>query len=356
MIQIQDDNMNQSASVPQMPSSQTPSDQSAQPAAQPAQSSAEIDQLLEELDRLSKDLNEKPATNEPSRGYEMPKSDETVSSSTPVTPAEPVVSETTPMADSADTNKNAPASDEKFDFDTFLADLEKKIDQESKQNESAAPSQKAAPAEPAAPAKAPTSDEVIEDFPDSEDFSDDLDVQDSFDNFRKNRPAADLEDDKDDSADRDESTVEPAQSEPNAEELKAQNIFEMLGLTNISDEEKNQFLDELESMIWEDFVVHDLELLLTSEEYAGAREILDKPNREEEKKEALIVYLEKLVPDLDEVLYDKALELKSEMMGERLNKMREGADQAVLDKVKEVEDLISQNRWKSAVSLLNQLS
>jgi hypothetical protein len=142
-----------------------------------------------------------------------------------------------------------------------------------------------------------------------------------------------------------------------SEELKAQNIFDMLGLMNIEDEEKNQFLDELEAMIWDDFVTHDLELLLTSEEYAGAREILDtKVQSEAQQKENLIVYLEKLVPDLDEVLYDKALELKSEMMGERLAKMKESADGTTLAKIKEVEGLISQNHWKSAVSLLNQLS
>jgi len=112
----------------------------------------------------------------------------------------------------------------------------------------------------------------------------------------------------------------------------------------------------LEAMIWDDFVVHDLELLLTSEEYVGARKILDdKVQKEDEKKENLIIYLEKLVPDLDEVLYDKALELKSEMMGERLSKMKENADEATLSKIKEVENLISQNLWKSASTLLNQL-
>jgi hypothetical protein len=287
---------------------------------QPAHSDAEINQLLAELDRLSKDLDEKPV----SGSNELPKKEEVVAAANPVASTDPATPNTT----------KTPASDEKFDFDSFLSDLEKKIDQESKKNESGEMSGTAPVS-----SKAPSSDEVIEDFPDPEDFSND---------FRKNRSATDLE----------ESSLEKssASEEPVAEELKAQNIFEMLGLAKISDEEKNQFLDELESMIWDDFVVHDLELLLTSEEYAGAREILDKPNQDDEKKEALIAYLDKLIPDLDEVLYEKALELKSEMLAERLSKMKDGADQATLDKVKEAENLISQNRWKSAVSLLNQLS
>ncbi|AKM81771.1 MAG: hypothetical protein UT13_C0001G0812 [Candidatus Pacebacteria bacterium GW2011_GWF2_38_9] len=313
MIQIQDDNINQSASVSQPQSSSNSSDQSAQP----AQSNAEIDQLLAELDRLSKDLDEKPV----SSGNEVLKKEETVEYPSPAT------------------------SDEKFDFDGFLSDLEKKIDQESKRNEPGEISEMTPTA-----SKEPTSDEVIEDFPDPEDFADD---------FRKNRSATDLEDDREDMPEQGSelsSETFSASEEPTAEELKSQNIFEMLGLTKISDEEKNQFLDELESMIWDDFVVHDLELLLTSEEYAGAREILDKPDQDDEKKEALIAYLDKLIPDLDEVLYEKALELKSEMLAERLSKTKDGADQATLDKVKEAEDLISQNRWKSAVSLLNQLS
>ena len=144
--------------------------------------------------------------------------------------------------------------------------------------------------------------------------------------------------------------------ELNSEELKAQNIFDMLGLADIEDEEKNKFLDELESMIWEDFITHDLELLLTSEEYKQARRILDENDKEEtQQKEDLIAYLEGLIPDLDEVLYDKALELKSEMMGERLAKMKAEADTATLEEIKKVEDFISQNKWRSAAALLNEI-
>jgi len=102
--------------------------------------------------------------------------------------------------------------------------------------------------------------------------------------------------------------------------------------------------------------MHDLELVLTSEEYAGALKILDaEDQKNNEKKENLIVYLEKILPNLDEILYDKALELKSEMMAERLSQMKKNADEATLAKIKEVENLISQNKWKSASLLLNQL-
>ena len=304
MIQIQDDIVSQSASptssVTQGVQASQPIPQSTPQPAPQKDNTAEIDQLLAELDKLSKNFEEKSA----------PVKSEVVTQAAPVQ-AEPVKVE--PV-------KNDDKSAEKFDFDSFLTDLESKIDAESNKNK---------PAEVQELADPQKSDE-----------------------FRKNRPALDVQ-----STDEEVKEDVAVSDEANEEELKSQNIFTMLGLMNITDEEKNQFLDELEAMIWDDFVVHDLELLLTSEEYTGARKILDNADiNKDEVKENLIVYLEKLIPDLDEVLYDKALELKSEMMGERLGKMKESADEAVLAKVKEVENLISQNLWKSASLLLNQLS
>lgn len=340
MIQIQDDNFNQSAPAPSLNQSPSPSTDNNSP-----DKSSNIDQLLAELDELSKNLEEKPSI----------QSRENFSNAKPAT-SEPVAVEKT---ESLDESKVDSPADEKFDFDGFLSDLEKKID-EQQTNENSSNDIKMA-------------DQATVDFPDSG-KSTDIDKALGFqgspvsNDFRKNRPTFDPQN-QDEVVDETRSEVKdeirneavasepPAKPETDSEELKAQNIFEMLGLEKISDEEKNQFLDDLESMIWDDFVAHDLELLLTSEEYAGAREILGKQNQNEtQQKEDLIAYLEKLIPDLDEVLYDKALELKSEMMGERLAKMKENADAVVLAKIKEAESLISQNRWKSAVSLLNQLA
>lgn len=302
MIQIQDDNFNQSASAPS--STSTPS------SSVKAQSNNEtqIDELLAELDKLSKNLEEKPS--------ESVKMDTT--SVTDSVAEKPVVKEPS----------ITPKSDEKFDFDAFLSDLEKKIDQETNRSSSVT----------------------------SSDLEDAENLSEMNSDFRKNRPSIDIDSQVDDALGETDQKDSSAIT-TNSEELKAQNIFEMLGLMHISDEEKNQFLDDLESMIWDDFVAHDLELLLTSEEYAGVSQILDDKSKEAvQQKEDLLVYLEKLVPDLDEVLYDKALELKSEMMGERLVKMKETANETVLASIKQAEDLISQNRWKSAVSLLNTLN
>lgn len=298
---------------------------------------AEIDRLLAELDELSKNL-EGQVTNQGQNEVKAVKNEVKTESSQTV---QPVLSATEPapahnqFKDKDDDVVEAGAKvgdqmtqeEEKFDFDAFLDDLEKKIDEESAKIKAAKSSEDVA-------------DEVQEDF-------------------RKNRSTSAIPDDSEQETVSKAPLTPPVSEEQNSktsdesEELRAQNIFEMLGLANISDEEKNQFLDELESMIWDDFVVHDLELLLTSEEYVKAREILDSASDETKKKEDLIVYLEGIVPDLDEVLYEKALELKSEMMGERLSKMKEGADEATLAKVKQAESLISRNLWRQAANLLN---
>lgn len=326
MIQIQDDqSLNQNTSAPVMPPAPgAPSTSASVPPVSSAPTSAptntaEIDRLLAELDKLSKELD---AQKQPSAPVMAP------SAPAPATPS--MVSAPSPQASESPVKENT--TEEKFDFDAFLADLEKKIDEQAKQSKT----------EPGAPITPPVIPQT----------------NDSTDQFRQNRATAPL--DVSAAPVVPKESVEQAKSsaddKEDAEDLKSQNIFDMLGLANITDEEKSQFLDELELMIWDDFVIHDLELLLTSEEYGKARAMLDDASKsEDERKEDLVVYLEKLIPDLDEVLYEKALELKSEMMAERLAKLKESADPKAIERVKQAEDMIRQNRWRSAAVALNTL-
>lgn len=326
MIQIQNDNINPTAVVSKPVSdpnsnlqdflaaasnsisTATPASASDTTISAPTESSADIDQLLADLDKLSRELDEKGGHNS---GEEAPISPSVV----PDPPAED--------SQVKSVEENKVKTDEEFDFDAFLSDLEKKIDKETEKKD----------------VESSTEDGTE-------------------DSFRQNRVAPNLEENEEKVIESTNPVADNSKTTPeadlNQEDLKSQNIFDMLGLTNISNEEKDGFLDELEEMIWSDFTTHDLQLILTAEEYTGAKAILDKSGDETQRKEDLIVYLDKLIPDLDEVLYEKALELKSEMVGERLKKLKsKGAN---LEEIKEAEDLISQNRWKSAVSLLNQLS
>ncbi len=139
------------------------------------------------------------------------------------------------------------------------------------------------------------------------------------------------------------------------ESLEAQNIFVMLGVEEGSDEERESFLDELQSVIWEDFLEKDAELLITSEEKKGLDELKAKELSEEEKQEEIVAYLEKLIPDLEEILLEKALELKEDLFRERLKDMKEHF-QGKEDTLKEItgaEELLMQGKWKAATKRLN---
>lgn len=143
------------------------------------------------------------------------------------------------------------------------------------------------------------------------------------------------------------------------EALENQNIFTMLDIKDQDETEREKFLEELENLIWDNFIEVELPLLLNSEEKNQADQILaDTSKTEDERKEALLVYLEKFIPNLDEVMYKKALTLKKEMFEERLAKMRRQADEEhnlnLMADLDQIQELIKAGRYKTAVELLNK--
>jgi hypothetical protein len=144
----------------------------------------------------------------------------------------------------------------------------------------------------------------------------------------------------------------------NSQTLEDQNIFFLLGVDDGTDEEKESFLDELQQVIWEDFLENDVQLLITAEENQGLKQIQSKTGlSEEDKQEEMVVYLEKLIPDLEEIMLEKAMELKEDMIKERLAGMREYyTDQPLeLKQLDEADNLIKVNRWRDAAAILNSL-
>ncbi|MGD9128951.1 MAG: hypothetical protein PVJ09_00455 [Candidatus Woesebacteria bacterium] len=144
-----------------------------------------------------------------------------------------------------------------------------------------------------------------------------------------------------------------------SEDLEDQNIFFLLGVTDGTDEEKEKFLDELQQVIWEDFLDNDLNLLTTEEEYQKVETILSNPAKTDlEKQEEVLSFLEGLIPDLEEIMLEKALELKEELVKERIAGMKEyyAGQQASSDRVLEAESLLRQNKWYSMAKILNSLN
>ncbi len=148
------------------------------------------------------------------------------------------------------------------------------------------------------------------------------------------------------------------ESKTQSESLEDQNIFFLLGVTDGTDEQKEAFLDELQQTIWEDFVEHDVKLLLTTEEFAQfEREKASAGTDNLQIQEKLMAYLEPKIPDLEDILLEKALELKADMVRERIAGLKEyhAGKTDVLSKIEEAEQHLNQGKWHQAATILNGL-
>ena len=143
-----------------------------------------------------------------------------------------------------------------------------------------------------------------------------------------------------------------------SEELEDQNIFYMLGVLDGTPEQRETFLDELQQVIWEDFLEYDVKLLITKEEQSQLDAILAAASSNElEKQEKIVVFLEKLIPDLEEIMLEKALELKEEMIRERVKGMKEYYKEKPesLTQIGSAEEMMNVGKWYSAATLLNSI-
>lgn len=154
----------------------------------------------------------------------------------------------------------------------------------------------------------------------------------------------------------------PSSAQPTSsamsQSLEDQNIFFLLGVTNGTDQEKESFLDELQQVIWEDFLENDVELLITEEEMTELKGIMaQKEVGNLELQEKIIVFLEKLIPDLEEIMLEKALELKEDMARERVAGMREyfASDATKLAGIDAAEKKMNDGQWRDAAQMLNTL-
>lgn len=152
-----------------------------------------------------------------------------------------------------------------------------------------------------------------------------------------------------------EETTTPNQSET----LEDQNIFFLLGVTDGTEAQREAFLDELQQVIWEDFLEYDVKLLITSEEMTQLQTLLDsQTDKDLEKQEKIVVYLEKLIPDLEEIMLEKALELKEEMVRERAVGLHQyyAEKPEKIERVEEAEKLMDAGKWYTAAHMMNSLS
>ena len=340
---------------------------------------ADVDELLNQLEALSQEIAAKTVVDQPQLEE---KKDQPQLEAAPTPPAlagsdEPQL----PASQQTDGQKKD------LDLDKFISELETKIAEKDEGTTpgEAAPQSQTQPIEPWPEPAKPQSEPAEPQLEPAESPVQPVtepaikEEQSNFpDNFSRQRPSLDLSEVEEKEAPsltlnngRLEPTPEPTpeptaepSAEPtpepvNEEDLEKQNIFAMLGLKNLEESEKEAFLADLEQLIWDNFVEVELPLLLNSEQKAQADQILaDQSKAENERREALLAYVEPFIPNLDEVMYKKALSLKKEMFEERVKKMRDQATEennlSLMADLDQIQELIAAGRYKTATELLNK--
>jgi oligoribonuclease NrnB/cAMP/cGMP phosphodiesterase (DHH superfamily) len=134
--------------------------------------------------------------------------------------------------------------------------------------------------------------------------------------------------------------------------LEDQSIFDLVGDTDGSKDEREKFLDELQKVVWDDFLDNDVELLLTEEELRPLENIVTRQDVDQiTKQQDIVKYLESKIPDLEEIMLEKALKLKEDLLQERIAGMEQFyADKPVaLEKIKDAKVAIASGLYYDAV-------
>ncbi len=142
-----------------------------------------------------------------------------------------------------------------------------------------------------------------------------------------------------------------------AQQLAITDIFSLLGIEGTTDEDREAFLNQLQDAIWEEVVEDELLETMTDEEVDSIEQtIVNEEITADEKRNTLFGMLSSKVPNLEEKLAETTNRLKYELLGERVDGLREfyaeNAEQlGVLD---QAEQLIETGKVAEAISLLNK--
>jgi hypothetical protein len=143
-----------------------------------------------------------------------------------------------------------------------------------------------------------------------------------------------------------------------SEQLQKMSIFEMLGVQG-TEEEKEAFLSEVQDVIWQDVVENDLAPLLTESELDEVQAMLNnEATPEDEKRDYLFDMILKKVPNAEEVLLERTMQLKSDLLHERLHGMQQFFvnNPDALAKLEVAHGHIDAEQHDEAVVVLNELS
>ncbi len=143
-----------------------------------------------------------------------------------------------------------------------------------------------------------------------------------------------------------------------SQKLEDQSIFDLVGDTDGTAAEREEFLDDLQKVVWDDFLDNDVELLLTDEEMKPLEEIVGRPNVDIiQKQQEIVSYLESKIPDLEEIMLEKALKLKEDLLMERMLAMEQffADDKVILEKIKEARRLAEEGKYYDVIVKLYEV-
>ena len=143
-----------------------------------------------------------------------------------------------------------------------------------------------------------------------------------------------------------------------SQKLEDQSIFDLVGDNQGTPEEKEAFLDDLQKVVWDDFLDNDVELLLTDEELQPLEEIVARPNVDSMRKQQdIVTYLESKIPDLEDIMLEKALKLKEDLLMERVLATEQFfADKPkVLERLTQVRRLVDEGKFYDVIVQLYEI-
>lgn len=142
----------------------------------------------------------------------------------------------------------------------------------------------------------------------------------------------------------------------NLEELGTVKLFDLLGLTGTAEEEE-AMANQLTDGLWTEFTATDMMDDLSEETVDDLEDTLEDESLSEEKRsEKLAKLVEKDMPDIKKRFTHKVLELKADLVHERVMGLQSYFEKndTALHEIDRVKELMKDGKWSDAVNLLNK--
>lgn len=134
-------------------------------------------------------------------------------------------------------------------------------------------------------------------------------------------------------------------------------VFTLLGMSG-SEEEKTEFFDQMYQTIWSQVVEEAILPMLTQDQITEVEDMMaDESVDFEESKGHVFAYLLETTPELPELLKEKILEFKAEILVSRIEGLRERyeGNPSELQRIDSIEQMIEEGNVQPALQALATL-